>query len=143
MSTYFWQKTPLKSLSKSQWESLCDGCGLCCLHKLQDEQTDDIYYIQVACKLLDCQSCQCSNYPQRKQLVTECLVLDYKMLEEAQHWLPDTCAYRRVYLGQDLPPWHPLLTKDPDSVHKAGISAQSFAISETKVNMDDLEDYII
>ncbi|MBK2124820.1 YcgN family cysteine cluster protein [Fangia hongkongensis] len=138
----FWQTTPLEKMSHAEWESLCDGCGLCCLHKLQDEDSDEIYYTQVACRLLDCHSCQCTNYPHRKLLVPECLKLDYKELKKAYHWLPESCAYRRLYLKEGLPSWHPLVSGDKNTVHTAKISVRTFAISEKDID-GDLEDYLL
>ncbi|WP_440993180.1 YcgN family cysteine cluster protein [Cysteiniphilum litorale] len=138
----FWHLYPLKALNDAEWEALCDGCGLCCLHKLQDDETNEIYYTKVACKLLDCSTCQCTNYPKRKQLVPDCLQLDLYHLKHAQHWLPETCAYKRRYHGKALPDWHPLISKDKNSVHKAGASACDFAISENDVR-GDLEDYLL
>ncbi|WP_116963477.1 YcgN family cysteine cluster protein [Fastidiosibacter lacustris] len=138
----FWQKIALSDMTASEWEALCDGCGLCCLHKLQDDETNEIYYTKVACKLLDCKTCQCSNYPKRKQLVPNCLQLDVYHLRHAQHWLPNSCAYKRLYQGKNLPSWHPLITQDKNSVHKIGISAARFAISELKIK-GNLEDYLL
>ncbi len=129
-------------MSPSQWEALCDGCGLCCLHKLQDDDTGEIHYTKVACRLLDCQSCLCKDYKNRKQHVPDCMQLTYDKLEQAQHWLPETCAYKRLYQGKPLPKWHYLICHDKKAVHKAQASAQGIAISETEIN-DDLEDYLI
>jgi len=132
MSEPFWKRKSLAEMSRAEWESLCDGCALCCLHKVQDEDTDDIYYTDIACRLLDMGTCRCTNYANRKQDIPACLVLDAGA-SDAFRWLPASCAYRRLARGQDLPDWHPLVTGDPDSVHAAGISVKAFAVSENEM----------
>lgn len=123
-----------------QWESLCDGCGLCCLHKLEDYESGAVAYTNVACRLLDISNCQCINYPIRKKLVPDCVVLTSDQIADF-HWLPTTCAYRMVSEGKGLMPWHPLISGDKDTVHTAGISVQNQVISERDAG--DLEDHII
>ena len=132
MTEAFWKRKSLVEMDREEWESLCDGCALCCLHKFQDEDTDEIFYTDVACRLLDVGTCRCTDYGNRAKEVAECLVLVADQ-PEAFQWLPASCAYRRLSKGQDLPEWHPLITGDPDSVHKAGISAQGFAVSENEM----------
>jgi uncharacterized cysteine cluster protein YcgN (CxxCxxCC family) len=136
----FWKTKRLSQMTKAEWESLCDGCGKCCLHKLEDDETGRIYFTNVACRLLDPYSCRCADYPNRKSLVPDCVVLTPKALKSIE-WLPETCAYRLVAEGRDLFDWHPLVSGDPESVHKAGISMRKRVISETVVT--DLEDYIL
>ena len=128
MSDRFWEK-PLSALSRKEWESLCDGCGKCCLHKLEDAATGDIHPTNVACKLLDSHSCRCSDYRNRRALVPDCIRLSLANVERFA-WLPSTCAYRLRAEGQDLPEWHPLLTGDPESVHRAGMSVRGWTVSE-------------
>ena len=129
MNDEFWKRKSLSEMSPTEWESLCDGCALCCLQKLQDEDTGDIFYTDVACKLLDLDACRCTNYAARAKLVSSCLVLSADE-PETFSWLPSSCAYKRLAQGQELPQWHPLITGDPDSVHDAGISARGKAHSE-------------
>jgi uncharacterized cysteine cluster protein YcgN (CxxCxxCC family) len=138
----FWKRKKLTEMTQEEWESLCDGCAQCCLHKLEDEDTGDIYFTNVVCRLLDLKTCRCTNYPQRHQENPECVPLTPRLIPRLQ-WLPETCAYRRVEEGKDLPAWHHLVCGDPEEVHRQGISVRSMAISERDVDMDHLEDYII
>lgn len=138
----FWETTPLGEMSTEQWESLCDGCGRCCLHKLEDADTGLVYYTDVACHLLDLRSCRCSQYARRQRLVPDCVVLTPDQTGEMT-WLPDSCAYRLLDAGRPLPEWHPLKTGSAHSVKKAGISVAGFAVSETEVAEDDVEERII
>lgn len=139
----FWETKTLSEMSREEWELLCDGCGRCCLHKLEDEDSGEIYSTRVACKLLDLKTCRCSNYPQRTEIVPDCLQLQDVSFTEYE-WLPTSCAYRLLHEKQPLPAWHPLIAKQKNSVKKAGIAVSDFAISETRIkNMNDLEDYIL
>ena len=128
----FWKTKTLRQMSSSEWEALCDGCGKCCLIKLIDDLTDDLHYTTVACKLLDCDSCRCGDYNNRKKLVEDCVILSPRLVEEL-HWMPSTCAYRLIYEGKDLYWWHPLVSGNPNTVHEAGISVRGRAISEREV----------
>jgi uncharacterized cysteine cluster protein YcgN (CxxCxxCC family) len=138
----FWESIPLRDMSRAQWESLCDGCARCCLHKLEDAYTGRIYYTSVACELLDRRSCRCGDYDNRKTKIPDCIVLTEEHLG-ALSWLPESCAYRRLDEGRPLASWHPLLSGDPDSVHTAGISARDRCVSEVDVHEDDFENFII
>jgi uncharacterized protein len=139
----FWRHVPLDRMRPEEWEALCDGCARCCLIKLEDEDTGQIVETSVACRLLDTGTCRCGNYPLRKSLVPACVVLTPASLREALGWLPDTCAYRLVAEGRDLYPWHPLVSGDPESVHRAGVSLRDRMVPEYEVAEDDLEDYVI
>ena len=137
----FWKNKTLRQMSPSEWEALCDGRGKCCLVKLIDDLTDDLHYTTVACKLLDCESCQCGDYENRKSLVEDCVILSPRLIEEL-HWMPSTCAYRLIYEGKDLYWWHPLISGSPNSVHEAGISVRGRVISEREVKDSELTEYI-
>jgi uncharacterized cysteine cluster protein YcgN (CxxCxxCC family) len=134
----FWKEKSLREMTPAEWESLCDGCGKCCLHKLRYAD-GTLKMTRVSCRLLDTETCRCTNYPKRKQFVPDCVVLSQNNLDRLD-WLPDTCAYRLVNAGQDLFPWHPLVSGDPESVHTAGISVRGRCISERKAGA--LENYI-
>ncbi len=135
----FWETKTLFEMSHDEWESLCDGCGKCCLHKLEDEDTSEIYITSVACKLLDLKTCRCTKYEQRTKFVPDCLDLNDVNFHQFQ-WLPKTCAYRLLNDGEKLPSWHPLIMGNRNSVE----TVKNYAISETKIkNMDDLEDYVL
>lgn len=141
-TSYFWQRKSLSELSQEQWESLCDGCGKCCLHKLEDEETDEVYYTCVACRYLDRDKGGCRDYNNRLENVPECIDLSPSDVTEF-HWLPQTCAYRLVAEGKPLEPWHPLMSGDPKTVHQAGISVMGRVYAEEQVNEDELEEYIV
>ena len=136
----FWETVPLNRMSRSQWESLCDGCGKCCVHKLEDDETGQLYPTNVACRLLDSRTAQCKDYPNRKAHVPECVRLTPAKLDSID-WLPSSCAYLRIHNGQGLADWHPLVSGDADSVHRAGISVRGKTVSEDDVG--DLENHII
>ncbi|AKM07901.1 YcgN family cysteine cluster protein [Pelagerythrobacter marensis] len=135
----FWE-LPLAELSREEWESLCDGCGRCCLHKIEDADTGEIADTNVACKLLDTDTARCSDYRHRKAYVPDCLRLTLKIVDQVE-WLPETCAYRRRAAGEPLPEWHHLLTGDRDAVHRAGASVAGRVISEREAG--PLEHHIV
>lgn len=138
----FWRRKTLDALSPAEWESLCDGCGRCCLHKLEDEQSGELHYTAVACHLLDREHCRCRDYARRSLRVRDCVVLsadDPELLGK----MPNTCAYRLLHEGRDLPPWHPLLSGNSESVHQAGISMRGRCLDECDVPAEALADYVI
>lgn len=139
----FWERVPLTQMTRPEWEALCDGCGKCCLNKLEDEDTGEVDLTCIACRLLDGETCRCSRYETRHDFVPECIVLTAETIPEHLYWLPRTCAYRLLHLGRTLPDWHPLITGDPDSVHHAGVSVRGMTVSETEVDDDDWDDHII
>lgn len=135
----FWQK-PLKELTNEEWEALCDGCGLCCINKLEDED-GNLYLTNVACSLLDLENNQCSHYAERKRHVPECIQLNYSKLKKI-NWLPDSCAYLRRYQNRPLPDWHYLISGDRELLHRKGISLRGRLIGEKEVR-GPLHHYII
>ncbi len=139
----FWAKVPMDKMTQKEWEALCDGCGKCCLNKLEDEETGEVVLTRVACRLLDDSTCLCSQYPIRHQFVPECIVMSPKTIAENMYWLPQTCAYRLVTEGRDLYHWHPLISGDPMSVHEAGVSMRGLTVPEFEVDDDDWENHII
>lgn len=136
----YWETVPLDKMSKEQWENLCDGCGKCCIHKLEDEDTGEIFATNVACRLLDRRTARCSDYANRKAKVPDCVRLTPARLETLE-WLPSTCAYLLVYEGKPLADWHHLISGDPETVHTAGVSVRGWTISEDDAG--DLEYHII
>lgn len=139
----FWERFPLTKLTQPEWEALCDGCGKCCLNKLEDADTGEVFFTRIACRLLDDATCQCSNYAIRKSIVPECIVLTPKNLDEISYFMPKSCAYRRLNEGRGLADWHPLISGDPESVHRAGIGMRGQTLGEFEIPEDDWEDYII
>jgi len=139
----FWETVPLSKLTVPEWEALCDGCGKCCLNKLEYEDTGEVEFTRVACKLLDAETCRCSKYPTRHHYVPGCIRLTPRTLAKVAYWLPRTCAYRRLHQGDTLPDWHPLLTGDPASTHTSGNSVQGWTVSELTVPEDEWDDYVI
>lgn len=138
----YWEYIPLEKMSSSQWESLCDGCGRCCLHKCEDEETGEIYYTDVACHLLDIKTARCKDYNNRSKRVSSCITLQVNDLAGATH-LPPDCAYRLLSEGHSLPMWHPLLSGTSETVCEAGVSVSNFAVSETYVHPDEIYERII
>jgi uncharacterized protein len=139
----FWRRFPLEELNRDEWEALCDGCAKCCLVKLEDEDTGEIAYTNIACRLLDLGTCRCGNYALRRLLVRSCVVLDRDNIDEVLHWMPSTCAYRLVHEGRELADWHPLVSGEAGSVHDAGISLRGRMVPEYDVAEEDWPDFII
>lgn len=138
----FWRTKTLEQMTPAEWESLCDGCGRCCLNKLEDEDTGEIHLTRLACGLLDLGSCRCSDYENRRAKMPDCITIDAEKARTLS-WLPPTCGYRLVAEGRDLEWWHPLVSGSPDTVHQAGISVRGWARSETKVKTEAFWKYII
>jgi uncharacterized cysteine cluster protein YcgN (CxxCxxCC family) len=139
----FWKTKTLEAMSAAEWESLCDGCGRCCLVKLEDEDTAEIAYTDVGCRLLDGEACRCRDYQRRSERVPDCVRLTPETVR-AIGWLPPTCAYRLVAEGADLPAWHPLVSGDPDSVHRAGVSVRGrVGALEDDLTIEEIVDRVV
>ncbi|MBN1382587.1 MAG: YcgN family cysteine cluster protein [Deltaproteobacteria bacterium] len=129
-------------MTKDEWEALCDGCGRCCLHKVEDADTGQVYYTSVACRLLDIKTCRCRRYKERFQCMSDCLMITPDTNTDVFRCLPETCAYRLVAEGRELEWWHPLVSGDPMTVHQAVISVRDIAISEADIHPDELDEYL-
>jgi uncharacterized cysteine cluster protein YcgN (CxxCxxCC family) len=138
----FWRRLSLAEMSGEQWESLCDGCGRCCLNKLEDGDTGEIFWTEIACRLLDGESCRCRDYPNRQLRVHDCIALTPENVPGLS-WLPPTCGYRLVEEKRDLYWWHPLVSGDPETVHLAGISVRGRTESEVGVPAEKLEEHVV
>ena len=138
--TPFWRYKTLNQMTKAEWESLCDGCGRCCMHKLEDEDTGDIYNSSVGCRLLNGDTCFCNNYPKRKSIVPDCIQLTQEIIETVK-WLPDNCAYRLISDGKDLEWWHHLVSGSRETIHEAGISVRGKVLAHED-QLHDPEDYL-
>ena len=136
----YWERKNLGEMTREEWEALCDGCGRCCLNKLEDESTGEIFHTDIACRLLDPDSCRCTSYEQRKRFVPECQTLTYRNLDKYS-WLPSTCAYRLLNEGKKLQWWHPLVSGSPDTVHDSGVSVRDRIISERECV--DFENHVV
>jgi len=137
----FWESKTLAQMSAREWESLCDGCGLCCLVRFEDEEINEVIPTRVHCRLFDPDQCRCTDYENRKVHVPDCIKLTPNNIE-ALEWMPPSCAYRRLHEGKPLPAWHPLITGDPESVHKAGVSVRGQTINEdTLADVEDALDF--
>lgn len=138
----FWQRKKLHEMSQTEWESLCDGCGKCCLQKLEDEEDGMVYYTSVICRYMT-DDCKCSEYQDRHELVPNCVWLKPSDVDNF-FWLPSTCAYRILAEGRDLPAWHPLVCGDPDIIHAVNISVQHMdLVKDNEVPEEDWQDYVI
>lgn len=138
----FWQRKRLADLSWPEWEALCDGCGQCCRHKLEDADSGEVFPTRIGCQLLDTESCQCSDYNNRHASVPDCIQLTVEKVAQ-YHWLPHSCAYRRLYEGKSLEWWHPLVSGNPETVHQAGISVRGKLVNERTLGPETaLEDYL-
>jgi len=142
-SVPFWESKSLAEMSRDEWESLCDGCGKCCLHKLQDEETEELLFTCISCQYLDTESCRCTVYATRNEYVPDCLNLSAENLAGAVEWLPATCAYRLLSESKALPVWHPLICGSEKELHVQQISVRNKAVSELSVDEEDWQDYVI
>ena len=137
----FWEEKTLEEMTPAEWESLCDGCGRCCLMKLEDEDTGDIYVSDVRCRLLDGETCKCTDYPNRLKVVPDCIKLTPENVRTIE-WIPSTCAYRRIAEGKGLAWWHPLVSGDPDTVAAVGVSVRGRTVPEQSVQPGEWEDHV-
>ena len=137
----YWERVSLRDMSEAEWEALCDGCGRCCLNKLEDADTGEVLHTRVACRLLDDATCRCTQYDIRHRFVPDCVTLDAATIRQNAYWMPETCAYRLLAEGRPLPDWHPLLTGDPQSTHAAGISVRGRTVPEFEVPEEEWEDH--
>ncbi|MBL4595446.1 MAG: YcgN family cysteine cluster protein [Robiginitomaculum sp.] len=140
--TDFWKTLPLADWTKAQWESLCDGCGKCCMIRLEDEDTSVVHTTNVACKLFQRTDCKCTDYANRSKRVPDCVTLTPQNVHEL-YWMPDTCAYRLVAAGEDLPDYHHLVSTKRKTIHEAGMSVQDRSVCESEIKQTELEDYLV
>jgi len=138
----FWERKTLNEMTREEWESLCDGCARCCIVKFEDEDTKEILYTDVVCKLLDIEKCRCTNYSDRSRLVPTCLMLTPDLVKSLK-WMPDICAYRLLAEGKPLQWWHPLVSGNQNTVHEAGISVRGNVVSEKFMSEAEIEEHII
>ena len=138
----FWENKSLADMNAREWEALCDGCARCCLVKIEDEDSGELFYTNVVCKHLDDRHCRCRHYGDRSRLVPDCIKVTTEVAYN-ETWLPDTCAYRLLAEGKPLYDWHPLLSGNPDSVHDAGISVRDKVVSERFVHPDELVEHLV
>ena len=143
MRRRFWETVRPENMTANEWEALCDGCGKCCLNKLEDEDTQEVALTRVACRLLDDTTCRCGQYGLRKTLVPECIQLSPTTMPDIAYFMPRTCAYRLLHEGKQLFWWHYLVSGDPNTVHEAGVSVRGITVPEFEVPEDEWEDYII
>ena len=139
----FWERKRLTDMTDREWEALCDGCGKCCMNKLEDEDTGEVALTRVACRLFDDATCRCAHYETRHQFVPECIVLRPANIGKNLYWMPETCAYKLLWQGLPLHDWHPLISGTAETVHAAGVSMRDRTVPEFKIDEDDWEDHII
>lgn len=140
--SHFWETKTLEQMSPEEWESLCDGCGLCCLVKLEDEDSGEVCTTSVSCRQLDIETCRCNDYENRLEKVSMCVQLNIENIS-IMHWMPESCAYRLLYNDKPLPEWHPLISGYGNSVHDAGVSVKFFALSEEYIHPEQLTDFLM
>ncbi|MBR7887907.1 YcgN family cysteine cluster protein [Marinomonas sp. A79] len=138
----FWKTTPLSQMTKDEWESLCDGCGKCCLQKLQDDETEEVFYTNLSCKQLNIATCQCKVYESRQAKVADCITLTPDQIDDFQ-WLPDTCSYRVLHETKELPNWHPLVVGSRKEMMRQGLTVEHYAVNESTVDEEEWDTHII
>jgi uncharacterized cysteine cluster protein YcgN (CxxCxxCC family) len=138
----FWERKTFAEMDQKEWESLCDGCARCCMIKLQDDETEEVFYTSIVCDLLDQNECRCTRYPERHKLVENCVQLSPEKITEFD-WLPTSCAYRTLAEGRKLQWWHPLLSGRQETVHQADISVRGKVVAKSQIREDDEQDMII
>lgn len=143
MRERFWDTVALEDMTTEEWEALCDGCGRCCLLKLEDEDTEKVHYTSVSCRLFDAETRKCGNYAMRRLFVKGCVLLTPENIAESSAWMPTSCAYRRLHEGRGLADWHPLISGNGESVVQAGIAVPDGLTPEYEVAEEDLEDYVL
>ena len=142
MRSKFWETIPLGELNPIEWEALCDGCGKCCLIKLEDEKESKVEYTTIACRLFDDTTCKCGNYNIRKKLVSDCVIITNDSLRNSSSWMPSTCAYRLIHEGKKLKKWHHLISGSYETVHDSGVSVRNSTVSEFDIPEENWEEYI-
>ena len=143
LETNFWKKKKLNKMSRKEWEALCDGCGKCCMNKLEDSETGEVAFTQIACRIFDDSNCRCSHYDNRHQMVPNCISLTPTNLKEHQYWLPETCAYKLIFENKPLYDWHPLISGNEKTVYQAGVSMKENTIPETDVSVQNWDQFVI
>ena len=143
MRPRFWERVSPEDMTREEWEALCDGCGRCCLLKLEDEDTGKVHYTNITCRLFDPATRTCGNYALRRQLVPGCVVLSPETMDDAMDWMPASCAYRRLHEGRGLADWHPLISGRRESVAEAGIAVAQPLVPEYEVAEEDMEDHVL
>ncbi|MEM7744733.1 MAG: YcgN family cysteine cluster protein [Pseudomonadota bacterium] len=143
MRERFWERVHLEDMTRDEWEALCDGCGRCCLLKLEDDDTGQVHYTNIACRLFDAETRRCGNYALRRQLVPGCVTLTPENIDQSSEWMPATCAYRRLHEGRGLADWHPLISGRAASVAEAGIAVSRHLVPEYEVAEEDWEDHVL
>ncbi len=139
----FWEQKTLFEMSRDEWESICDGCAKCCLTQLQDEESEQLVFTNVACDLLNDNTCLCTDYDNRSERVPSCVTMDAGNVEQAAEFAPPSCAYRLLLLGEPLPEWHHLISGDTDTVHQQGKSARGRVVFQRDVDEESIEDYVV
>lgn len=143
MQKQFWKNKSLFEMSHQEWESICDGCGKCCLQQLQDEDTGELVFTDVACDLFEQQSCRCTDYENRSQKVPNCMTMNKDNVFECAEFAPPSCSYRLLLQGDDLPEWHHLVSGDADMIHQTGNSVSGKVRLQREIDQNEIEDYIV